>query len=66
MILLTAFSILAVSSIITGHFPPSSNKQGVKFFAASIATNLPVSVEPVKQIKSNGKLVSFCAILTFP
>jgi hypothetical protein len=58
MIRIAALSRFAVSSTITGHFPPNSKMQGVKFFAASIATNLPVSVDPVKQIKSNLSLVN--------
>ena len=49
---LTAASRDAVSSIMLGHFPPSYRMQGVRFFAASIATSLPVIVEPVKQIMS--------------
>lgn len=64
--LLTALSMSALSSIITGHFPPNYNKQGVKFFAASIATSFPVYVEPVKHIKSKGSDVSFFATLTLP
>lgn len=39
-----------------GHFPPNYKMQGVKFLAPSIATSLPVVVDPVKQIKSNGSL----------
>ena len=42
---------------MTGHLPPSSNKHGVKFFAAYKATDFPVAVEPVKQIKSKGSLL---------
>ncbi len=65
-ILLTAVGIVAVSSTITGHFPPSSKIQGVRFFAASIATILPVKVEPVKQMMSTGNLVKAFATYTFP
>ena len=57
----TAFYISAVSSIITGHFPPSSNKHGVKFFAAYKATDFPVTVDPVKQIISKGSLLMVLA-----
>jgi len=56
-----ALSRLAVSSIITGHFPPSYKMQGVRFLAASMATSFPVSVDPVKQIKSNFNLVKYLA-----
>lgn len=66
IILKTALSILAVSSTIIGHFPPNSNKQGVKFFAAYIATSLPVIVEPVKHIKSKGSFVTAFATSIFP
>jgi hypothetical protein len=66
MILETALSMSAVSSTMTGHFPPSYSKQGVRFLAASIATSLPVSVDPVKQMRSKGKDVSFLATFTFP
>lgn len=65
-ILITALSILAVSSTIIGHFPPSYKIQGVKLLAASLATNLPVAVDPVKQIKSKGNLVMALATSTFP
>lgn len=65
-ILLTAVGIFAVSSTITGHFPPSSKIQGVRFLAASIATILPVKVEPVKQMMSTGNLVKAFATYTFP
>lgn len=40
--------------------------QGVKFLAASIATSLPVKVDPVKQIISTGNLVKAFATYTFP
>ena len=66
MTLIAALSRSAVSSIITGHFPPSSRIQGVRFLAAAIATALPVSVDPVKQMISNLRLVSFWATLIFP
>ena len=65
-ILLTAVGIFAVSSTITGHFPPSSKMQGVRFLAASMATILPVNVEPVKQMISTGNLVRALATYTFP
>ena len=52
--------------MIMGHLPPNYNKQGTKFFAASIATNLPVMVEPVKQIKSNESRVTAFATYTLP
>jgi hypothetical protein len=39
---------------------------GVKFLAASIATNLPVAVDPVKQIISKGSLVIALATYNFP
>lgn len=55
--LIAALYTLALSSMMTGHFPPNSKIQGVKFLAASIATSLPVVVEPVKQIISNGNFV---------
>lgn len=58
MIRKAALYRLEVSSTITGHFPPSSKMQGVKFFAASIATSLPVYVDPVKHIRSNLSLVN--------
>jgi hypothetical protein len=57
---------LAESSIITGHFPPNSKMHGVRFLAASMATSLPVTVDPVKQIISNGSLVMALATYTFP
>lgn len=66
IIRMAALLRLAVSSTITGHFPPSSRIQGVKFFAAYIATSLPVSVEPVKHIISNFCLVRVLATYTFP
>jgi hypothetical protein len=47
----------ADSSTMTGHLPPNSSRQGVRFLAASIATSLPVIVDPVKQIISKGNLV---------
>ena len=53
-IFIAAKSISALSSIITGHFPPSSNIHGIRFSAATFATNFPFSVEPVKHIRSNG------------
>ena len=56
-ILRTALSIFAVSSTMTGDFPPSSRMHGVRFLAASMATNLPVVVEPVKHIMSNFSFV---------
>ena len=65
-ILMQALSILADSSTITGHLPPSYKIQGVKFLAASIPTNLPVIVDPVKQIKSKGIFVIALATSTFP
>jgi hypothetical protein len=40
--------------------------QGIKFFAAACETSLPLSVLPVKQIKSNLKLVNIFAISTSP
>ena len=42
---------------MTGNFPPSSKIHGVKFFAAYIATSLPVIVDPVKHIVSKGSFV---------
>lgn len=66
IIRLTALSISAVSSTITGHLPPSYNKHGVRFLAAYIATNFPVYVDPVKHIKSKGREVNFLATLIFP
>jgi hypothetical protein len=39
---------------------------GVKFLAASMATNLPVSVDPVKQMMSNFIFVSVLATSTLP
>lgn len=51
---------------MVGHFPPSSKIQGIKLLAASLATNLPVAVDPVKQIKSNGILVMALATYNFP
>jgi len=39
---------------------------GVKFLAASIATNLPVAVDPVKQIISKGSFVMALATSTLP
>jgi len=36
--------------------------QGVRFLAASIPTNLPVIVDPVKQIRSKGNLTIAFAI----
>ena len=58
--------MFAVSSTMIGHFPPSYRMQGVRFFAASIPTSRPVTVEPVKQIKSNGNLLIAFAISTLP
>ncbi len=63
---LIAESRLAVSSIITGHFPPNYKMQGTKFLAASIATNRPVKVEPVKHITSTGSLVTALATSILP
>jgi len=56
-IFFAATSRLALASITVGLFPPSSKMQGTKFFPAAVATNLPFSVLPVKQIKSNLTLV---------
>jgi hypothetical protein len=42
---------------MTGHFPPNSKMQGVRFLAAYIATSLPVTVDPVKHIMSKGSFV---------
>jgi hypothetical protein len=39
---------------------------GVRFLAASMATNLPVTVDPVKQIISKGSFVIALATYTFP
>lgn len=64
--LIAALYILAVSSIMTGHLPPSYKIHGVRFLAASIATNLPVVVDPVKQIISNGNFVIALATYIFP
>lgn len=57
---------MADESIMTGHLPPNYKMQGVRFLAASIATNLPVTVDPVKQIISKGSLVMALATYTFP
>jgi len=57
---------LALESTITGHFPPNYKIQGVRFLAASMATHLPVTVDPVKQIISKGSLVIALATSTFP
>lgn len=65
-ILKTALSISADSSTITGHFPPSYKRQGVRFLAAYMATDFPVAVEPVKHIISKGNLLTALAIYTFP
>jgi len=46
--------ILASSSTIVGDFPPNSSTHGVKLSAAALATNFPLSVEPVKIIRSKG------------
>ena len=62
----TAVSTVAVSSTITGHLPPSSRMQGTKFLAASIATILPVNVEPVKQMISTVRRVTALATSTLP
>lgn len=51
---------------MTGHLPPSYSMQGTKFFAASIATSLPVAVDPVKQMTSTGNLVTVLATSTLP
>jgi hypothetical protein len=40
--------------------------QGIKFLAAAYETSLPLSVLPVKQIKSNFRLVNILAISTSP
>jgi len=40
--------------------------QGTRFSAAAFATSFPFSVEPVKQIISNGYLVSSTAASTSP
>ncbi len=39
---------------------------GVKLLAAYLATNLPVAVDPVKQMRSNGILVIALATYTLP
>jgi hypothetical protein len=39
---------------------------GVRLLAASLATNLPVEVDPVKQMRSKGILVMALATSTFP
>ena len=63
---LTAGPIFALSSTMTGHLPPSYSMQGTKFLAASMATSLPVAVDPVKQITSTGNLVTVLATSTLP
>jgi hypothetical protein len=47
---------------MTGHLPPSSSKHGVRFLAAYMATDLPVTVDPVKHIISKGNLLTAFAI----
>lgn len=44
-------------STMHGLLPPSSRIHGIKFSAAALATNLPLSVPPVKIIKSKGYFV---------
>ena len=39
---------------------------GVRFLAASIATNLPVAVDPVKHIMSKGSFVIAFETYSFP
>ena len=45
---------------------PSSRIHGVRFLAAVYAMIRPTVVEPVKQIKSRGKLLTATAISTPP
>jgi hypothetical protein len=52
--------------MITGHLPPSSNMHGIRFSAATLATNFPFSVEPVKHIRSNGYFPIFIETFTSP
>jgi hypothetical protein len=59
--LVAALSKLVVSSTTTGHFPPSSRTQGTRFLAAAEATAFPVIVDPVNNILSKCKFVSFIA-----
>lgn len=51
-----AKSASAESSTMTGHLPPNSRMQGIKFLAAVSATSLPFYVDPVKHIRSHGYL----------
>ena len=43
----------ALSSIITGLFPPSSRAAGVRFSAAARSTSRPTAAPPVKNILSH-------------
>jgi hypothetical protein len=42
----------SASAATNADFPPSSSDTGVKLPAAACATSLPVSIEPVKAIRS--------------
>jgi hypothetical protein len=52
--------------MIVGDFPPNSNMQGTKFSAAAFATSFPFIGDPVKIIKSQGKVVIYPATLKPP
>ena len=51
---------------MVGHLPPNYKMQGTRFLAASMATSLPVVVEPVKQMMSTGSRVTALATYTLP
>lgn len=55
--LLQAIFMSTDPSTIQGLFPPNSRIHGVRFSAAAFATNFPLSVPPVKIIRSKGYLV---------
>jgi hypothetical protein len=63
---LAARAASQLSSIIAGLFPPSSRTHGTRFLAAACATNFPFSVEPVKTILSNLKVVINFATSVYP
>ena len=56
-----ACGMSAVLSMTMGHLPPNSRMQGVRFYAAVYAMILPTLVEPVKQIRSSGSLLTATA-----
>jgi len=66
VIFLAAAFRLAVSSTITGDFPPNSRVTVLRFSAAAFMTIFPTPGEPVKKIWSKGSLSSARDTSIFP